>query len=157
MKTLSGFAVASVLFGIALVSPAQQAPIQIASIVELSGVGATPGTAFDNGVKLAVKQVDAAGGILGRQIELTSFDDQSNPSLAKGLVKKVADMGVYVVVGPSQSGLALAVMQETRAAEIPTRRSSTSSRKNRRESSRNSGSADSTSRSSERPRSSARR
>jgi len=120
MKTLSGFAVASVLFGIALVSLAQQPPIQIASIVELSGVGATPGTAFDNGAKLAVKQVNAAGGILGRQIELTSFDDQSNPSLDKGLVKKVADMGVYVVVGPSQSGLALAVMQETRAAEIPT-------------------------------------
>jgi branched-chain amino acid transport system substrate-binding protein len=51
---------------------------------------------------------------------LSSFDDQSNPSLAKGLVQKAADMGVYAIVGPSQSGMALAVTQESRRLEIPT-------------------------------------
>lgn len=120
MKTLYRFVAASTLACLSLVSSAQQPPIQIASIVELSGVGATPGTGFDNGAKLAVKEVNAAGGILGRQIELTSFDDQSNPSLAKGLVQKAADMGAYAIVGPSQSGMALAVMQESRRLEIPT-------------------------------------
>jgi branched-chain amino acid transport system substrate-binding protein len=122
MKTLYGMAIAGAFLCFSVVSPAQQPPIQIASIVELSGVGATPGTAFDNGAKLAVKEVNAAGGILGRQVELTSFDDQSNPSLAKGLVQKAADMGAYAIVGPSQSGMSLAVMQESRRLEI--RRSS---------------------------------
>ena len=49
-----------------------RAPVKIASIVELSGAGATAGTNFENGVKLAVKEINAAGGILGRKIEYTS-------------------------------------------------------------------------------------
>lgn len=120
MKTMCRLLLAGAMLCVPPVSLAQQPPIQIASIVELSGVGATPGTAFDNGAKLAVKEINAAGGILGRQIELTSFDDQSTPSLAKGLVQKAADIGAYAIVGPSQSGLALAVTQESRRAEIPT-------------------------------------
>ena len=48
-----------------------QAPIKIVGLVELSGTGATSGTNFDNGVKLAVKEINAAGGILGRQVQYT--------------------------------------------------------------------------------------
>ena len=55
----------------ALPSLAQQAPVRIVGLVELSGTGATSGTNFDNGVKLAVKEINAAGGILGRKIEYT--------------------------------------------------------------------------------------
>jgi branched-chain amino acid transport system substrate-binding protein len=55
---------------------AQNKPIPIVGLVELSGTGATAGTHFDNGVKLAVKQINAAGGILGRKIEYTSLDTQ---------------------------------------------------------------------------------
>ena len=69
------------LFGVlALAVPlvaAAQAPVKIYSIVELSGAGATAGTNFDNGVKLAVKEINAAGGILGRKIEYTSVDTQT--------------------------------------------------------------------------------
>ena len=43
-------------------------PIPIAGIVELSGPGATAGTNFNNGVKLAIKEINAAGGILKRRI-----------------------------------------------------------------------------------------
>ena len=49
---------------------AQQAPVKIVGLVELSGGGATSGTNFDNGVKLAVKEINAAGGILGRKIDV---------------------------------------------------------------------------------------
>ena len=48
-----------------------QTPIKIIGLVELSGTGATSGTNFDNGAKLAVKEINAAGGILGRQIQYT--------------------------------------------------------------------------------------
>ena len=44
-------------------------PIKIAAIVELSGAGATSGTNFRNGVELAIKEINAAGGILGRPID----------------------------------------------------------------------------------------
>src|SRR5690349_4717836 len=98
---------------------AQQPPIKIAGIVELSGTGATSGTNFDNGVKLAVKEINAAGGILGRKVEYTSGDTQSNPQIAKALAQKAVDDNVYVVMGPVFSGSIMVSMAETRKAEIP--------------------------------------
>jgi branched-chain amino acid transport system substrate-binding protein len=93
--------------------------IKIANIVELSGAGATSGTNFKNGVELAVKEINAAGGILGRKIETTTADTQSNPGVAKGLAQKVVDDGVFAVFGPVFSGSILVSMAETRRAEIP--------------------------------------
>jgi branched-chain amino acid transport system substrate-binding protein len=94
-------------------------PIKIAGIVELSGAGATSGTNFKNGVELAVKEINAAGGILGRKIELNSADTQSNPGVAKGLATKAVDDGVFAVFGPVFSGSILVSMAETRKAEVP--------------------------------------
>lgn len=96
-----------------------QAPIKIVGLVELSGTGATSGTNFDNGAKLAVKEINAAGGILGRRVEYTSGDTQSNPGVAKALAQKAIDDGAYVVMGPVFSGSILVSMEETRRAEIP--------------------------------------
>ena len=55
------------LVALASTSLAQQAPILIYGIMELSGTGATPGTNFDNGVKLAVKEINAAGVAIARK------------------------------------------------------------------------------------------
>jgi len=103
----------------ALPSIAQQAPVRIVGLVELSGTGATSGTNFDNGVKLAVKEINATGGILGRKIEYTSSDTQSAPQTAKALAQKAVDERAYVVMGPVFSGSILVSMAETRRAEIP--------------------------------------
>ena len=94
-------------------------PSRIAGLVELSGTGATSGTNFDNGVKLAVKEINAAGGILGRRIEYTSGDTTSNPQIAKALAQKAIDDGAYVVMGPVFSGSIIVSMAETKKAEIP--------------------------------------
>jgi len=102
-----------------LPSLAQQAPVRIVGLVELSGTGATSGTNFDNGVKLAVKEINAGGGILGRKIEYTSSDTQSAPQTAKALAQKAVDERAYVVMGPVFSGSILVSMAETRRAEIP--------------------------------------
>jgi branched-chain amino acid transport system substrate-binding protein len=104
----------------ALIAGAASAqPIKIANIVELSGAGATSGTNFKNGVELAVREINAAGGILGRKIETTTSDTQSNPGVAKGLATKAVDDGVFAVFGPVFSGSILVSMAETRKAEIP--------------------------------------
>ena len=97
---------------------AQQA-IPVFGLVELSGTGATSGSNFDNGVKLAVKEINAAGGILGRKINYVSLDTQSNPGVAKALAQKAVDQGAYVVMGPVFSGSIMVSMAETRRAEIP--------------------------------------
>jgi branched-chain amino acid transport system substrate-binding protein len=101
-----------------LITPAQQKPVLFYGIMELSGTGATPGTNFNNGVKLAVKEINASGGILGRQIEYSPTDTQTNPSVAKAVSQKAIDEGAYVVLGPVHSGSMIVSMGETRRAEI---------------------------------------
>src|SRR5207247_7433533 len=81
--------------------------------------GTTSGTNFNDGVKLAVKEINAAGGILGRQIEYTPSDTQTNPGVAKALAQKAVDDGAYVVMGPVFSGSIVVSMAETKRAEIP--------------------------------------
>jgi branched-chain amino acid transport system substrate-binding protein len=111
----------ALLLGLALAQPllAQNTPVKIYGLVELSGTGVTSGTNFNDGVKLAVKEINAAGGILGRQIEYIANDTQSQPQTAKALAVKAIDDGAYVVMGPVFSGSILVSMAETRRAGVP--------------------------------------
>jgi len=97
-KLVIGIAFAAATFFVA----AQTVPI--AGLVELSGTGATAGTNFDNGVKLAVKEINAAGGLAGNKIVYSSYDTQTNPGVAKALAQKAVDEKAYVVIGPVFSG-----------------------------------------------------
>ena len=113
--------ICSLLAGLALAQPllAQGQTIKIFGLVELSGTGVTSGTNFNDGVKLAVKEINAGGGILGRKLEYSAGDTQSQPQVAKALTVKAIDDGAYVVMGPVFSGSILVSMAETRRAEIP--------------------------------------
>ncbi len=93
--------------------------IKIANIVELSGGGATAGTNFKNGVELAVKEINASGGILGKKIQTNTADTQSNPGIAKGLTQKAIDDNVFAIFGPVFSGSIMVSMAESRRAEVP--------------------------------------
>ena len=115
-RTLVALAAVAALAGTSL---AQAQAIKIANIVELSGAGATAGTNFKNGVELAVKEINATGGILGKKIETTTLDTQSNPGVAKGLTQKAVDDNVFAVFGPVFSGSIMVSMAETRRAEVP--------------------------------------
>ena len=116
MKRLTRIAAA---LAVSVAVPAFAQPVPIVGLMELSGTGATAGTNFDNGVKLAVKEINAAGGILGRKIEYVSMDTQSQPNIAKGLAQKAVDQNAYVVMGPVFSGSIIVSMAETKRAEIP--------------------------------------
>jgi branched-chain amino acid transport system substrate-binding protein len=109
-------AACAVLFGL---SVAQAQPVKIANLVELSGTGATAGTMFKSGIELAAKDINASGGILGRKVELTTLDTQTNPGVAKALAIKMIDEDVFAVFGPVFSGSVIVSAVETRRAEIP--------------------------------------
>lgn len=113
----SRFTASLALVGAQAIASAQ--PIPIAGLVELSGSGATAGTNFDNGVRLAIKEINAAGGTAGRKFEYTAWDTQTQPGVAKSLAAKAVDLGVPLVIGPVFSGSILVSMNETRRAEIP--------------------------------------
>ena len=93
--------------------------IKISNIVELSGGGATAGTNFKNGVELAVKEINAAGGVMGKKIQSTTSDTQTNPGVAKGLTQKAVDDGAFAIFGPVFSGSIMVSMAESRRAEVP--------------------------------------
>ncbi len=115
--TLKAVAAAAV-FALAGVAHVQQT-IKIANIVELSGPGTTAGTLFKNGVELAVKEINEAGGILGKKIESTTVDTQTNPGVAKGLTQKAVDDGVFAIYGPVYSGSIMVSMAESKRGEVP--------------------------------------
>jgi len=102
-----------------LAASTAHAQIKIAVIQELSGTGATAGTNFKNGLELAVKEINAAGGILGQQLEAAVDDTQSNPGVAKALALKAVDDGAFAVFGPTFSGSRTGSMAQTRNAKVP--------------------------------------
>ncbi len=109
----------AVVFALVCTQSVNAQPIQIVNLLELSGAGATVGTNMKNGAELAIKEINASGGILGRKIDVTTMDTQTNPGVAKGLAQKAVDMDVYAVIGPIYSGSIMVSMAETRRAEIP--------------------------------------
>ncbi|QCK88566.1 amino acid ABC transporter substrate-binding protein [Phreatobacter aquaticus] len=103
----------------ALVAPASaQQTVKLIDVAELSGAGATAGTNWRNGIDLAVQHINARGGILGRQIQITHYDSQTNPGATRAAVQRAIDEDTYAVLGPVFSGPIGASMQIAQRAEI---------------------------------------
>lgn len=94
-----------------------ESTVNIAQVIELSGAGATAGGNWRRGVDLGVEEINAAGGILGRKIALTTTDTQSNPGVSRAMVQKALDNDPYVLVGPIYSGSIKVNMALARAAK----------------------------------------
>src|SRR5208283_3158689 len=78
----------------------QQPPIKIAIVQELTGSLSGPGTYMKDGTLLAVSEINAKGGILGRKIETTVYDTQSDPPTSVGVMRRALNDKPFVVVGP---------------------------------------------------------
>lgn len=78
--------------------------VKLGMVVELSGAGAPAGTNWRDGVKIAVEEINAEGGILGKKIELGEYDTQTDPQVSRALVQKAIDEGAYAILGTIYSG-----------------------------------------------------
>jgi branched-chain amino acid transport system substrate-binding protein len=108
---------AAALVGLAGPAFAQE-KVKIANIAELSGGGAVVGMHWKQAAELAVAEINAKGGILGRQIEMTVYDTQTNPGVARGQVQKAMDSDPYVIYGPVYSGSAIVTQAMAKQYEI---------------------------------------
>ena len=82
-------------------------PIRIGGIYILSGSAATYGEFAQKGINLAVDEINATGGILGRQVEMIYEDSQGKASVAIQAARKlVYSEGVDALVGLDSSGVA---------------------------------------------------
>lgn len=83
--------------------------IKIGLVSMITGDNPLNGERMNQGVQLAVDEVNAAGGILGKQVELTITDDQTMQDVAVTCVQKLASEGVAGIIGPHRSTNAIAV------------------------------------------------
>lgn len=101
-------------------APANTDPILIGVYGPLSGDSAMVGNTEVEGVQLAVKQINEAGGIDGRMIELVIEDDAQNPATAVSAVNKlIHSNNVVGVIGTVNSSCTLASMEVSQDAQVP--------------------------------------
>jgi branched-chain amino acid transport system substrate-binding protein len=86
-------------------------PIPVGYLPALTGPSSSTGIGINRGIQLAVQEINAAGGIDGRQLELITRDTQSDPTKAvNGAAELTRGQKVSCVFGPVNSGESLAVV-----------------------------------------------
>ena len=110
-----------VMFFLLSVSIMADEGIKIGNIACLTGPLATYGESHRNAVLLAVDLANANGGILGKQVEVITEDDQGDPVVgASAALKLVNNNDILVIVGPIPSTIGLAVSSIVEEAKVPT-------------------------------------
>ena len=100
---------------------AQGGPLRIGLMLPMSGIGAEAGAAWLAGAKVAVGQWNEKGGVLKRQVELVVRDDKFTSAGAVAAARELAGSGVNLLIGGSQSPMALAtapILPELKAAMV---------------------------------------
>src|SRR5499427_2043958 len=108
-----GSAGAAAIAASSLAKPAIAAtePIRVGYLPALTGPSSSTGIGINRGIQLAVQEINAAGGIDGRQLELITRDTQSDPTKAVNAAAELTrGVKVSVVFGPVNSGESLAVV-----------------------------------------------
>jgi branched-chain amino acid transport system substrate-binding protein len=88
----------------------EQKEIKIGCITPLTGDNASYGRQTKEGVDLAVKEINAKGGVYGKNIVITYEDDQANPSIATEAIQKLINSTkVKIIIGGFNSRCTLAM------------------------------------------------
>jgi branched-chain amino acid transport system substrate-binding protein len=100
-------------------SGAAAGPIKIAVVDAQSGTNSDLGQFEWRGVSLAVKQANTAGGVDGRKIQLTLYDDQGDPTVGTELARKIASDGDIAMFGTAESAVTVAMAPVLKSEKIP--------------------------------------
>lgn len=112
MRQIKTTALAALMSATALTTVYAADPIKIGVVTPLSGTYAGIGQQVKWGLELATKEVNAAGGIMGRPVELIFEDEEANPAVAVQKADKVFQVNkVDFLTGTVNSGSTLAVGQ----------------------------------------------
>ena len=97
-----------------------QDAIKIGLLAPLTGQAAADGLSVQNSVKLAVEKVNAEGGVLGKKVELITYDDRADGKEAVALARKLIEQDkVVAVVGGSYSTPSRAMAPIFQEEKIP--------------------------------------
>ena len=123
MRALFGIGILAITLPVvAAISQAQApgTPIKVGAMIPLTGGGATVGESGQIGVELAVRNINAAGGIGGRRIQLVIADYQTDATVGVSEAKRLLHQEkIELLIGPTYSQVTLAVLPLLNEAKIP--------------------------------------
>lgn len=111
--------IGSALAGLLMLSQANAADLKIGIMVPTTGSEATAGKDMENSIKLAVEEINKAGGVLGMKIVTITGDDGCDPQMASSAASKLVSSDVVGVVGGYCSGATLPTLKIYGDAGIP--------------------------------------
>ena len=95
-------------------------PIRVGVTASLTGAYAVPGSNLLAGLKMWAHDVNARGALLGREVEIVSYDDQSDPATSAQLYERlISDDQVDLLVGPYSSDVTLAASSIAERHDFP--------------------------------------
>jgi branched-chain amino acid transport system substrate-binding protein len=121
LKKLSALLIAATLVGTAMAGcKSDSNEIKIGQFASITGGNASFGVSSSQGVRMAFEEINAAGGILGKKINLVTEDDRSSPGEASTVVTKLINSeNVAVVIGEVASSRTLAAAPIAQQNKIP--------------------------------------
>ncbi|HEY0439337.1 MAG TPA: ABC transporter substrate-binding protein [Xanthobacteraceae bacterium] len=119
-RALRAFAFAAVALAASMMTARAQETIKIGWLSSLTGPLSSAAIAENQGVQFAVDEINAAGGINGRKIELLTRDTAGDPTKAVNFAQQlVFSDKVHFVIGPVNSGESLATVPVVARAGLP--------------------------------------
>src|SRR5687768_1200209 len=99
---------------------ADASEILIGHVASLTGDTATFGTSADEGIRLALDEINGAGGVLGKKVRVITEDDRSLPDEAKTVANKLITRDeVVAILGEVASSRSIAIAPVCEDAEVP--------------------------------------
>ncbi len=115
-----GLAAVAASFALIAAPAVAQEPIKIGAFLSVTGGAAFLGDPEQKTLELYVEKVNAAGGVLGRKLQLVSYDSAGDAEKARTFAKRLIEQDkVDVIVGGSTTGETMAVVPLVEAAQIP--------------------------------------
>ena len=101
-------------------TPADTNTILLGEVGSLTGAQATFGVSTRNGIDLALKEVNAAGGVKGKKVAVRVYDDQGKPEeAAQAVTRLITQDKVVLILGEVASSNSLAMAEKAQAAGVP--------------------------------------
>lgn len=92
--------------------------IKIGQAVALTGDNSVWGQPEKNALEMEIAKINAKGGVLGKQLQLIAYDTRGDATEGVNVAKRLVSDGVCAIIGPGQSGVAIAMSSVTEPAHV---------------------------------------
>ena len=115
-----GLVAAAATFVLCAGAALAQAPIKIGAFLSITGPASFLGDPENKTLELYIEKINGAGGVLGRKLQLISYDDAGDAEKARTFAKRLIEQDkVDVIVGGSTTGTTMAVVPLAEESQIP--------------------------------------